>query len=423
MLKDGIEKITDDLGQSFEEAQNTLQYQSQQQLMRYVTDPNWAVKQYAARGKFKINLLGLANKQLKAINLKYEKAFRIGLKKANATPDEYALKRLEQVKMQNMAMMTQLANQVYQAHLRFINKIQFAPDGTYEIGKLDRTNFIYNEICKVLSTKEAQQEYRAVYKDGKKFSFASYMEMNARTTLNQEIAQQQMEAAANNGDVFWLCNCFEDCRPSHIQYQGKVYYDERWESFGFDDETKKKIEQAIAERQMVSRQSVENEDPWLGSSPNCRHEFAAVPIEDVISMSDTQLLKNNNMIVAHATEEKYKLSQEQRSYERKIREYKYKVEQNKELLKNAPAGADNKSIESSIERDKQYLNKYYKKIRTLIKEHPNMERNYDRESVKIVNADLGAKFNRNKQVPMTAGQRQKAMDSLTQISIEKGNKR
>lgn len=422
MLKDKIDVITEELGQTFEEAQNSLVYQSQKQLERYIKDPNWMVKQYAANGKFKINLLQLAKKELRTINQTYERAFRTGLKKANQPINEEAIKRLLIIKQQNAEMMAALANQVYQAHKKFIARINLAPGQTQEIAPLDRTNAIYNQICKVMSSKEAQDEYKAVYKDGKKFTFKSYMEMNARTTMMQELAQQQMEAAVNNGDVFFLCNCFEDCRPSHISYQGKVYFDERYREMGFDEKTINKIEEAIASRGMVSRQSVEDQEPYLGNTPNCRHEFASVPIEDVISMTDTQLLKENNMLVAKATTEKYKLSQQQRAYERKIRAYKFNIEQSKQLIANAPKGADTSDITAKLEHDKEMLKKYYGNIRTLIKEHPSMERDYNRESVRIIREDLGARRNNNIQESLTPDRTKKALDELTEISRRKSNR-
>lgn len=422
MLKDNVDIITEELGQTFEEAQNTLVYNSQRQLERYIRDPNWMTKQYVARGRFKINLLQLAKKELRAINQSYEKAFAVSLKRAKMPASEESIKRLAKIKKQNAEMMAALANQVYQAHTRYIARINLEANRQIEIGGLDRTNAIYNQICEIMNSKSVMDEYKAVYRDGKKFTFKSYMEMNARTTLNQEIAQQQMEAAVNNGDVFWLCNCFEDCRPTHIDYQGRVYYDERYTEMGFDERTIQQIEQAIAARGMVSRQSVENQEPYLGNTPNCRHEFVSVPIDEVISRTDTQLLKDNNMNVARATTEKYKLSQEQRAYERKIREYKLRVEQNKQLIENAPKGANTADVTEQLRRDRVKLNNYYGKMRELIKTHPGMERDYAREQARIIREDLGARKNRNVKEPMSQARTQKALDDLTRISIEKSNR-
>lgn len=421
--KDQVEEYADDLGQTFEEAQNTLAYEAQKQLMRYITDPNWMQKQMVSRGKFKLNLLSIANRELKAINLKYEKAFRMGLKNATDKPSISALKKLEEIKRQNAVMIVQLANQIYQAHNRWVVRVEFNSNGEKEIGSLDRTNALYNEICKVMNSKEAQEEVKAVYSDGKKFTFRSYMEMNMRTTMNQEIAEQQMQAAVNNGNVFWLCNNFEDCRPSHMEYQGRVYYDERYMEMGFNEKQIAEIEKAIAERGMLSRQQVENNDPWLGNCPNCRHVFVAVPIDEVVSMTDTELLKENNMNVDHATNEKYLLSQKQRYLERRKREYRLRVENKQELLAKAPKGSDTTALQNAIERDKAYVKGYSKKIGQLVKDNPWMERDYKRENARIIREDAGARHNDNRKVSMTTEQTKKALDDLTRISIEKKKQR
>lgn len=392
MRKEELDDIALSLALTFEEAQNTLQLKQQIQITRFIKDPNWLQKQIGSRGKFKLELLKLANRELQRINNQYDEAFTTRLKSANTPMNQDALKRLEEIKKSNAAMMTSLSNQVYQAHQRYITQIGLQPGQVKEIAPLERTNFLYNQITKVLNSKEAQEEVRVVYRDGKKMPFKSYMEMNARTTLNQEVAKQQMEAAPNLGVVFWLCNSFENCRTQHIDYQGKTYYDDRWESYGYDEATNKQIRDVIAARGMVSRQSVENQEPYLGNCPNCRHEFIAIPIEDVIEMNDNQLLKDNNMFTGKATEEKYQVTQQQRLYERKIRENKFKVERNKELLENAPEGAKTQ-IQAEIAKYQARLDDNYSKIRELVKTHDYLERDYSRESVKILREDLGYRAN------------------------------
>lgn len=397
MLKDGLDEITQDLGLSFEEAQNTLHLKARLQLLSYMNDKNYLTKQLQARGKFKLSLLRIANEELKQINAKYDKAFEKASKQVNLKHKEQALKRLQAIKQQNQTMMLQLTEKVYQAHGTWLTQVSDrSRRATTEIGELKKSNKVYDSICDVLNTKEAQQEVGVVYSNGRVVPFKSYMEMNARTTLNQEISQQQMENAPSVGVVFWLCNSFDNCRPDHLDFQGKTYYDERYISYGLDEKTLKAVEEAIDSRNMLARQEVENNDPYLGNCPNCRHEFIAVPIEDVISMSDKELLKDNNLNVDRATEKKYATTQQQRLYERKIRDYKFKLEQAKLLKENNPTDVPNQQVERDIEHNKVMLDRYKGKIKELISNNDYLERDYARESVKILRDDLGYRANKSK---------------------------
>lgn len=394
MIKDNIEKITDDLSQSFEEAQNTILFNSNEQLMKYITSEDWLKKQITSRGKFKIRLLGIAKKESNVINQKYDNYFRSVLKSGkNDKISQEAIERLNKIKQENKNMMILLSQSVYNSHLKFVNKInvQLQSGAVVELGKLEKTNFLKEQIAKVLNSKEAQEQVKIAYKDGKQFTFKSYMEMNARTTLSQEISNQQKESAVNNGDVFWLCNAFDDCRPSHAEYQGKVYYDERYREMGFTDKQIEEIERAIDERGMLSRQEVEEREPYLCNAPNCRHEFVSIPVSDVISMSNSELLKENNMQVAKATQQRYEASQEQRLYERKIREYKFKMQQQKAILNKDSNNVEAKNL---YERNKQFKNKYVAKIKNLISKNPFLERDYSRENVRILREDLGFRANK-----------------------------
>lgn len=393
MLKDGLDEITQDLSNSFEEAQNTLQLKSQIQLLKYIKDDNWMQKQLASKEKFKLNILTIARREVHTINQKYEKAFKDGLKNVNGgKPSEESIKRLFEVKNQNARMMSLLANKMMNAHEQYIMRIGLQQGQTVQVSPLEKADALYNQICEVTSRRDIQDEVKVAYGSGKnikKFSFKSYMEMNARTTLNQEIGKQQMENAEAMGVVFWLCNNFDNARTTHQDVQGKVYFDERWESYDYDDETKKKIQDAIDSREMVSRQSVENFEPFLGNCPNCRHEFIAVPISDVITMSDKELLKSNNMSVSQASEEKYQSTQQQRLYERKIRDYKMRIENDKLLKESAPNGVAPKDVESKLAHDMEMLKTYQGRVRDLVKEKPYLERDYTRENPHILREDLG----------------------------------
>lgn len=347
-LKDGLDDLVNPITESIEEFQNTLTLKSHEHLYKYIKSDNWLSKQIASQKDLQKSLIGIANAEAKKINQNYEEAFRLALKSGNEPISKGAIERLNKIKTDNAKMMLALTNQVYQSHQKWVNEIGLKANEKREIGKMEKSNSLFNQITDVLNSKKVEDEVKVVYKGGREVSFKTYMEMNVRTTMNQEIGKQQMEAAETLGVVFWLCNSFEDCRTQHIEFQGKVYYDERYVNYGFDAETIKQIEDAIDSREMMSRQEVENDDPFLSNCPNCRHEFMAIPIEDVIDKSDKELLEENGLNIDKATEQKYQLSQEQRLYERKIREYRLKVQQNKMELSKASYGIDTESVKKNL---------------------------------------------------------------------------
>lgn len=389
-LKDGLDDLVNPITESIEEFQNTLTLKSHEHLYKYIKSDNWLAKQIASQKDLQKSLIGIANAEAKKINRNYEEAFRLALKSGNEPISKGAIERLNKIKTDNAKMMLALTNQVYQSHQKWVNEIGLKANEKREIGKMEKSNSLFNQITDVLNSKKVEDEVKVVYKGGREVSFKTYMEMNVRTTMNQEIGKQQMEAAETLGVVFWLCNSFEDCRTQHIEFQGKVYYDERYVNYGFDAETIKQIEDAIDSREMMSRQEVENNDPFLSNCPNCRHEFMAIPIEDVIDKSDKELLEENGLNIDKATEQKYQLSQEQRLYERKIREYRLKVQKNKMELSKASYGIDTESVKKNLAHNQMMLDRYYGNIRGLVRKHSFLERDYKRESARVLRSDLGA---------------------------------
>lgn len=201
-LKEGLDELVQPITNSIEEFQNTLTLVSQEHLYKYIKQDNWLSKQLASRESLKKSLVGIAKQEIGAINQNYEEAFTQALKGTDTKMTKGAVERLNQIKSDNARMMLALTNQVFQAHQRWIMQIGLQPNQSVEIGKLDKTEALYNQITKVINSTEVQDEFKVAYKNGRQVSFKAYMEMNARTTMNQEIGKQQMEAAPNLGVVF-----------------------------------------------------------------------------------------------------------------------------------------------------------------------------------------------------------------------------
>lgn len=158
-------------------------------------------------------------------------------------------------------------------------------------------------------------------KKGRRYEYKSYMDMMTRTTINNEIIKNQLELNVTTKNPFWLCNFFKDCAPDHKDFQGKIYFDERYKSFGFDENKLKIIEDLIKSKKMLSIQQVKDNKPYLTTRPNCRHKFMPISINQALGNTN-ELLKKLKMTTGNYEEKQYKMSQDLRYCERNIRKYK-----------------------------------------------------------------------------------------------------
>lgn len=90
-----------------------------------------------------------------------------------------------------------------------------------------------------------------------------------------------VERAIGNSD-FFLCSEHSDCAEDHLAYQGKVYLG----TYPSDDATE--IAQIYGIRTLWE---VVYLKPYLLTRPYCRHYCIPVPVEDVLGMTATQLVR------------------------------------------------------------------------------------------------------------------------------------
>ena len=218
----------------------------------------------------------------------------------------------------------------------------------------------------------------SIRKGGKTWSYKSYMEMNVRTTIQQEIGKQQLESGKNARVVFYICNEFGDCADDHKDWQGKIYYDDRYKSFDLKTD---EIDKHIKSKHMKSMQWVMGKPVYLTTRPNCRHNFTPLSIPQVLNKEPKALLSDLKLKKGSYKPENYDALQTQRYNERMIRKYRDRVDMNKEL------GYDNA-------KDKVLMRQWQGKQRQLVKSNPTLERDYRRESNKVLLTDLGAKYNK-----------------------------
>ena len=220
------------------------------------------------------------------------------------------------------------------------------------------------------------------YKDGKTYQFDTYFEMKARTDIQQEIGNNMISTGQENGIIFYITSFYGDCAPDHVNYQGKIYVDEKWESMAPKDRLDE-IRDYINANKILTVQEVTQGEPFLTTRPNCRHYFQYIDIDSVLGAKTKEDVNNLRQerdlnFGGKYKPDKYKALQQQRQNERKIRSYKADLEKKQISLALEPG---NKQLQSEIEIDKSNIRMVQKAQRDLAKQYSNIERRYDREKV------------------------------------------
>lgn len=260
-----------------------------------------------------------------------------------------------------------------------------------KVSRLERyatsANYVPNIDKSIIETTKmgVDKGMPVTYKNGRKVSYKAYMEMAVRTGIQQEIGNRQLETGANANIVFWIVNEFDDCADDHAQYQGKIYYDERFNDFPLRDNIKDAIRAFIKSRQLVSIQSVRDQAPYLTTRPNCRHKMKPVAIDQVLQESLDNIKDSLNLRQASYRPENYDLTKQQRYNERQIRTYKQREQTFRELFKQT----NNKDYLLQAQKEKRKLQLWQKRQREFLKQNPQLFRDYERESTKVLLQDLG----------------------------------
>ena len=384
MIKDKIDDLVDILGEAYAEIENTFLIRNNQQLLKYLDNPKeWKNKQLENRLKYKKLLVSSAKKQIDLINGKAEKVFLLSYKQIDdesvkITESEIVAENLpsdvkEQIKAIkefNAKEILKLANQslsVYQKQVQIINKVS-TPETLYEAVKNQMPKGINNGI-------------KVNYVDGKQFSWKAYMEMNLRTTVHQEMTNHQIKVGAKLNQVFYICNSFGDCAHDHADYQGKIYYNA-------DSDISEKEQEYIDQNNILSMQEVINNEPFLTSRPNCRHEFHAIPTSEVLNMSEDEILEKEDLKFGDYKSANYDKLMEQRKNERQIRKWKLREENAKKIAQSSGL----KDV-ADVKYASQKVKEWQARQRDLISKNKDvLTRQYERENAKIIVNDLGVRY-------------------------------
>ena len=249
----------------------------------------------------------------------------------------------------------------------------------------DLTKAIFKQTQKGIST---SARVRVKYGKGtRSFGYKEYMENKMRTAIQTGISEEQIKRNSISQVVFYVSNVFSDCAPDHKDYQGKYYYDDRWESYNLTEETKLKIRRRIKQLKMLSIQAVREEPIWFTTRPNCRHKLIPVSITRVLENSSANSVEHYNLSSGKYDKKKYELSQQQRYNERQIRYFERREKQNNLLYKQT--GDEQYLIAKN--KDKFYKAGWDKRLTKLVKAN-KLKRDVRRETASIVWKDAGAKY-------------------------------
>lgn len=100
------------------------------------------------------------------------------------------------------------------------------------------------------------------------------------------------------GQVFYLASSHNDCAADHLDYQKKIYIDEKWQSIIKTDKIKKKIATYINTHKTKTIQWVTDAPVYFITRPYCRHFMEKVNINDVLRFSV------NTLVVKYKTHKK-----------------------------------------------------------------------------------------------------------------------
>lgn len=338
----------------------------------------WKKEQKVVKNQFKKEIANNIN-VIKAIIISSILILMLQLKDLGEDISKVKIKQIDKTKIIKQAnkAVKLLGQNVFNDYQKSVAKVY----------RFKNTDSLYNAIYK--QTKEGiDKGVGIVYRNGRKVSFKSYMEMNVRTTVRQEANQYLFKASKSNGVVFYICDYFGDCAKDHEFFQGRYYFDEDWQSFGYDEETSNNIQNFIDSYGMQSYQSVVNDSPYLTTRPNCRHSLRPVVLEDALKYTDKKMTEKYGIRKGTYNDDNYKALQEQRKNERMIRYYKTRLEEHQQMNKQM----HNPDLKAKIKKDKDLIKKWENNLEDLLSANSFLKRDKRRENNKILVNDLGAGY-------------------------------
>ena len=158
-----------------------------------------------------------------------------------------------------------------------------------------------------------------------------------------------IDSAAESKSPFFLCSSHPKPAKDHAEWEGKLYYDEDWESY-VPAEDADHIRAIIRNRKLRTVQWVVGAPVYLCTRRNCKHYLRNLPIDEVLHSSARSLLKKHGMMM-----------EDEKSVPRQVlyyREYYNRLKIEEALHKLVP----NEQLSKDISKDKKLLDKWKKML-------------------------------------------------------------
>lgn len=363
--------IFEAMNELYESVQNNLILICNKQLFKNLKSKNWKDIQLSQQSIKELK--ELLNTKAKELLEDMQESTLNAFKVAGVKPDKTLLATNEKA----MGVVIGSARQYYKGSIS-------------KIWRLSNTDNLYDTILE--QSKKGLEKGLPIRINNRNYEYKSFMEMKVRTTISHQIVEQQQELNLETQNVFFIVNSFADCADDHKHLQGKIYYDKRYKSFNLPKEVKEQVAKIIKDKDMLSMQDAIDDPFWLTTRPNCRHRFVPITIEQAMG-NVNELLEKLKLKKGTYKDQNYQDSQELRYIERTIRKHKAQLKQCEELYKDEPT----KKLEKNIKYYRKLVKKWQKKARDHIeaakKRGFTLERDYRRETRKVIVKDLGVKYN------------------------------
>ena len=218
-------------------------------------------------------------------------------------------------------------------------ELKFGKKEDYEQSLVQRRAVIYDSIRANIRNNDLVKEANELM-----YSYEH------RLKHDELFGPQGLIANAEEGkSPFFLCSSHPKPAEDHAAYQGKLYYDEQWESY-VPAEDATTIRAIIRNRKLMTIQYIVGAPVYLTTRRNCKHYFINVGIDEVAHSSARSLIRKHGMIM-----------EDEASVPRKVlyyREYYNRLKVEESLHKLVP----NEKLAQDIKNDKKLLDKWKNKL-------------------------------------------------------------
>lgn len=334
---------------------------------------------YAKWFKYQNSHLSKFQREVKQFIAKEIKALKI----AKNTPLEKGLVlssvRMKKLNIQSEKMLNSIGTQAIKNQKKYINAMKLKRTLSFD------NNAFQQALANVTRSVGTDGHEFVTYADGKKFRVEDYAAMKERTMRKEYTVKGAIENGSSVGQVFWICNYFGDCAKDHLEAQEQsIFWSKDWESI-CPDQYRAVVEAYITSHSnyMTIEEAMDERGGYFGLRPNCRHQFNAIAIEDVVTTDAREYQKDHNLEFKHEYDpEKVEHTKKQRYIERQLRKWKEPRDNQRAIVKALDKNADKELLKQEKAKLAQ-LNKrvtyYNNQMRDLINANDEMERERLRE--------------------------------------------